>query len=414
MLEDDGPTPLSDYSDLQITSLLREWDERSSIAKEEQLVEASPLVRFREKHRPLFVLSLTAPFIVVMLLVGFWMVQPTLERLSWCGDSNFQARFQGIPLSDSVERERVLGILVQCNSRDHRMLAAQESADGTTLSRLSDPRLGASVVTAVAENGATPPGVLEDLADVKYRQVRVALINNPQVSKFVVSKILKDDPDLIIEASSDQIAEVDRQTLVVFASQLSREREILAVLSKRDLPDEIKELILANLSWNDLAGVAKSKNISLKEQILDTGKAPSHFRKDVALFTTDPTLLGKLALDQEPLVREVVARKASYVSEDIQRLLAEDADLSVRMAIAGYSGLATKTSKRLANDPSPRVRSMIARFTPRKALLTELASDEEPSVRISVVENINVSSSLLRQLSNDSDDSVSDRAKQKL
>jgi hypothetical protein len=114
-----------------------------------------------------------------------------------------------------------------------------------------------------------------------------------------------------------------------------------------------------------------------------------------------PPVLAVLADDADRPVRWSVPQHAGAGDEDLQAVLARNADATVRALLAERRDLAPATARTLAGDPVAEVRHRLAARTTDPGLVTLLVADPAPHVRAGLALNPRLPSHVAEQLSLD-------------
>lgn len=125
-----------------------------------------------------------------------------------------------------------------------------------------------------------------------------------------------------------------------------------------------------------------------------------------ANVATPPELLVALTSDDDPEVSHKAIRNPALPEPVLERF-ARDPDVAKR-ASAAANPACEQPLLALAEDPAPIVRARVAMHPASAALaiLEQLASDDDPMVRMCVADNANAPASLLHELANDDDGMV--------
>jgi len=114
----------------------------------------------------------------------------------------------------------------------------------------------------------------------------------------------------------------------------------------------------------------------------------------------------------EEITREIVASSVPTIQEIIK--LSNDKDELVRISVVQNKNISKEISYILSNDNHPIVRWMLASYTNHQELLIKLAKDQEELVRTGVAENEHTSKDILITLLDDEDEFVREEAKERI
>lgn len=447
----EGPTPLSDYSDLQISPLLRAWDEQSSIARDDLLATSSPLIRFRDGHRALFVFSLAAPlgFLVLCVSALFWgpVAYGAYVQAQVCADDNPLQSLNNAFAEGQATGQAYADKMLKCDSRYfNTLLAKNEILTNEQYGELANTT---SVITLkdLARNEGTPDKVLIQVAT--RSDIAQLVFTRPNVSNATVEDILQENPewfDKLPAPLAETISSAPGATLTQGLSGMSCDdtSRVLQFMAKNgvggELPKDISrariddcldpalvqfltvdEVITSILKIPDVNDQARAL------RLVQSGEISAEFYASISdpelrlvlvspgsgylPFSDEATALA--AADESAGVRKEVARRADQA--EVLALLAEDEFAEVRGWVAVNGATPKGILRNLAEDPKTLVRRGVAGNdqTP-KDTLTALARDPNPDVRRGVAFNDNTPRSVVKALADDPDEKVAEAARFKL
>jgi len=176
--------------------------------------------------------------------------------------------------------------------------------------------------------------------------------------------------------------------------------ETLIMLSK-DKNEEVR---------NNAVGNMKSP-IKLLKRLLETGNVQTRIQIAKSSRVRDSVpLMTMIANDEEPMVRQVLAKSHNSLPTEIVNILAGDTSFEVRTILAMnlYYSNAKDILTRFLTDPHEIVRAGLAsnRTIDDPKFLDVLVNDESVSVRQAVANSYRVSEKALRKLSTDPDAAV--------
>ena len=237
----------------------------------------------------------------------------------------------------------------------------------------------ADVRRTVAVHPSTSPHTLERLAGAQEVDVRAAAAGNPRLSGWVL-EVLADDAELLVRSWVAANASTPPETL----------QRLLG-----DRNAQVRACAVANPSTAVGAVAALVADRAFRVRCVVAGRVG-----------IDAAALEVLAADSKPAVRAAVAASRGCDKGLLGRL-AEDPDDGVRAAVAANDAAPAVVLELLAADSYWWARALVASNPATGAgLLAVLAGDSDVSVRVEAAENPNTPAASLEVLAGDAWGSV--------
>ncbi|MDO8654823.1 MAG: hypothetical protein Q7R48_00070 [bacterium] len=228
---------------------------------------------------------------------------------------------------------------------------------------------------SVAKDSVTPLNALEMLAKDENSAVRLGVAQHPSISQELLTRLAEDESGVIRNC----------------------------VASRSERPD-----VLSRLSQDDdpavRAEIASNPATSEETLLSLTGDACEHTRYRLVHRNPDLSLalLEKLAHDEAPLIRSMIAKRRETPSEILSEL-AKDEDRNVRAAAASNKNISPGVLAELAEDEDFFVRIYVAgnsRTPP--GVLERLVQDDSAAVHMAAICNASIPAEVLLRLASDS------------
>jgi hypothetical protein len=184
----------------------------------------------------------------------------------------------------------------------------------------------------LAANPGAPMRVLVDLAGDPDPAVRGALLKQKQLDVDVLTKLLA-DPDPLVQARAVMTAPLPDRLPLEWADADDEERQALLLL-RQDLADSVLESLCFS-PHREIQLAALRRRVLYPDELLGWAENGS------------------------PEVRCLIAADIS-LPEEIQVVVAGDAEAAVRTALAGNPSLREEPARRLLHDPEPAVLAALA------------------------------------------------------
>lgn len=295
----------------------------------------------------------------------------------------------------------------------------------------SSPTAGGSLHRRVAQALNASAGVLDELADSLFSQVRATVALNPNTSPRTLQR-LAGDADIEVRVAAARNQRMPTAALAVLAADPWQPVRSWAAVHVSTPPQVLEQLlgdrgslVRACAASNPttpagaVAALVADRAITVRRAVaghvgidaatLETlaGDSKPTVRLDAAANPgCGEALLGRLATDPDTYVRAEVAGNDTATAA-ILELLATDVDWWPRSQAASNPATGAGLLAVLAEDSDESVRSMAAANpnTPAEALVV-LADDTSDTVRGVVARNPALAEPLLRGLADDEDECV--------
>ncbi|MBR8655818.1 AAA family ATPase [Achromobacter sp. Marseille-Q0513] len=288
--------------------------------------------------------------------------QLLLER----GDIETRRRLAGNPMLDAPLQAR----LAEDSDKETRRVLAGNSALAMPV---AEKLIGdsADIQEALAGNEKLSESQYDRLFKQGSDDVRVLLAGNPHVGEALMAQILRSQP-----------------------TSGSTEKFRFALAKNPKIPASLQDAVSALNDGSEAFFIEFAANPSLLEgtQLALAGHASPRVREVLAANENLSLKVQKILLkDKAVLVRSGLVRKNGWMAAEVEWTLAEDENVSARLALAACDGLRRRTQLVLAQDRDAKVRarlveqrdSFVFRGIGRKAQ-EMLAKDRDEKVRLAL------------------------------
>jgi phage tail protein X len=231
----------------------------------------------------------------------------------------------------------------------------------------------------LAANPGAPMRVLVDLASDPDPAVRGALLKQKQLDYDVLEKLLN-DPDPLVQARTVMTAPLPDRLPLEWADADDEEQQALLLLRK-DLGDAVLESLCFS-PHRDIQLAALQRRVLYPDELLGWAENGS------------------------PEIRCLIAADIS-LPEEIQVVIAGDAEAAVRTALAGNPSLKEEPARRLLHDPEPAVLAALASnpYLAETVVLT-LAQLNHPEISAALATRPDLPKMAVRWFIEHSDDTI--------
>jgi hypothetical protein len=226
----------------------------------------------------------------------------------------------------------------------------------TSASRLRELAKRPAFHPNLAKNPATPSAVLLELSSSRSQRVRRAVVQNPSAPKEALLALARDYP---VEFSENPALP-------------------LLLIEHPGLPEEIPFS-----AWPGLLALPSARHLVLSS----FERKPIRYREMIAGYSQAPEDILRQLAAKEPRVQKLVANNHGCPLDTIS-LLSKSPDESIRADIAKHPRLPAEVIEELSRDPKERVRQMVAsRKDLSVAMFARLAQDQGAIVRAQIASN---------------------------
>jgi hypothetical protein len=350
----------------------------------------------------------------------------SLARLAT--DSEFIVRRE-VAKHPSTPPDTLVYLTDDSDSSTRYNVARHPNTPSSALARLANDQGGQHVLSAVAENPATPPeiasrlesssrpearearswntspGRLAELADRLQGFLRSEIAANPSTPVDTL-KGLAADPDPTVSSRLARNARAPRDVLEVLAMSTS-EYTRKEVAANRNSPASVLRELASDSSLDVRAAALRNPNMPPDVLAAFANTSHSRIRQAVAANRSTPAhVLAGLASDRTVAVRSSLARNPILPRDRLGRL-AEDLSQAVREAAAENTRAPADVLSRLANDADRSVRlAVLTNPMSPSEVLSQLGADADALLRLKVAGDPRTPAAVLARLARDADSQV--------
>ncbi len=265
-------------------------------------------------------------------------------------------------------------------------------------------KIGIGALRSILRRNTCPQGLFEYAVGFGDEITQLSILQNAAAPKSVVERLAQSPHSVVRDAVAMHVSISKEMKLETVRKRFEA---ALVATGKEAKPTPMHNALAYLLALPAPNGKHSAILSSREQMIIETAEPDTDVRCAVAINPATPVpVLEKLALDQNPHVRQKVTANGSTPVELLDKL-SKDHDSKVRRSIVWNPLAPLFVLWRLAEDPDEWVRLALAdyRSTPVE-ILDKLSTDQHKEVRRSLARNPSAPLSALRHLAKDLEEIV--------
>lgn len=237
-----------------------------------------------------------------------------------------------------------------------------------------------SAIAALARNDAVPLEIFSDV-DCSNVDLNRALVERVELTDEIAERLIKSKrPDVLVKAT-DRLDKAEFERVLNALTPAQQSRHTWLARSPWCPPSVLAGFDQELLSAEEVTWIASHRNLP-EELMGDLVASPDvYIRAALAANVSAPAAIRLRLLDDDRPVRRAAAR-SEVLSVAEQGVLAADADVGVRVAIASRADITKGVAAQLIGDAEPAVRDAL--FQNRQADINRLDAPIHDAVADSI------------------------------